>query len=83
MPTPVPSNPDVRPASWLERSGTKTLIVMVGGALVERLLNRLTGLDAPWAPYAAAAVRALWDVFRGPPSYRQSDPAAPDVVVRP
>lgn len=84
MPQQIEQNPDVRPARVLERSGVKTLIILIGGTVVERVIAYLTGIEAPWAPYAAAVARALWDVFRGPPSYRPSTQAgAPSVVVRP
>ena len=77
------NNPDVRKAKVLERSTIRTVITFVGGALIERVVAYLTGFEAPWAPYAAAALKAVWDVFRGPPSYRATDTDAPNVVIRP
>lgn len=66
------TNPDVRPAAPWERSGIATLIALVGGALVEKAVAALSGVEAWWAPYVAAAVTALWKVFRSK-SYRPDE----------
>jgi hypothetical protein len=78
----VEQNPDVRPTSILERSGSRVALILFGGMLVEAAVKYLTGVEAWWAPPLAAGLAAAWAAFRGPPSYRQ-DKNAPDVVVRP
>lgn len=82
-PVPVETNPEVKPAKVLERTGARAAILFVGGFIVERALHALSGVNAEWAPYVIGVVKVVWDIYRGPPSYRASDPSAPDTVIRP
>lgn len=63
--------------SFLQNGSVRTLIAIVGGTLVDQALAYFAGVQAPWAPYAAAVVTALWNVWKNPSA------AMPDVLVRP
>lgn len=69
--------------SFFQRSGVRTLIVLFGGQIVEATLKALAGIEAPWAPYIAAAVTAVWAYYRNPSAIPPPPPGKDGVVVRP
>lgn len=70
--------------TFFQRSAVRTLIALFGGQLVEAALAYFAGVQASWAPYAAAIVTALWNVYRNPSVQPVPPPPGKDgVVIRP
>lgn len=73
----VESNPDVKPQNALEKSVVRFWIAYLVGMGLQWVIDKVTGVQAPWVPWVAGALRGVLDTLRATYKVDPTTPPAP------